>query len=120
MKFVLDAHLPRFLVGFLSERGHSAVHVSTFEHGYATSDEEITAYADQENAIVISKDADFVNSVRLKKAPKKLLALKTGNTSNADLIAILDARLPEIEKLIDNATIIEVHREFLVAHGDAE
>jgi len=120
MKFVIDAHLPRSLAAFFADRGHSAVHVSDLENGYASSDEEIAAYADRDNAIVISKDADFVNAVRLKKQPKKLIALKTGNSSNTDLIVILTARLPEIEKLISDATIIEVHREFLVAHSEPD
>jgi predicted nuclease of predicted toxin-antitoxin system len=118
MKFVLDAHLPRFLVKVFADNGHEAVHVSAFPNGYATLDVEITAYAEGTGSIVISKDSDFVNSVRLTGKPTRLLAVKIGNSSNDDLVELILERLPELEQFFEYAGIVELHRTFLVVHGE--
>lgn len=62
MKFLIDAHLPGRLAGYLEAQGHDAIHVATLPRGFETSDAEITAWADADERVVVSKDADFVNS----------------------------------------------------------
>jgi predicted nuclease of predicted toxin-antitoxin system len=57
------------------------------------SDEEIFLAAQKQNAVVISKDADFVNLVRTKGAPTKIIWLTFGNTSNKRLQEIFAQHL---------------------------
>jgi len=114
MRFLLDAHLPRSLVGFFKQHGHEAVHVSTLPNGYDTIDEDIIIYAENNDCIVVSKDSDFVNAVRATGKPGKLLAIKLGNCSNALLMETLADRMGEIEKCMIEAVVVELHQAFLV------
>lgn len=117
MKFLIDAHLPGRLVAYLVEHGHDALHVSALPHGFETSDAEIAAWADADGSVVISKDADFVNSHRVSGVPARLLAIRTGNISNAELIAIFDTLLDEIARAFGAASYVELHRSVLVVNS---
>ena len=97
MKFLIDAQLPPALCGWLRERGHEAVHVS--EIGMiAASDTEIAARAEADDAVLVSKDEDFV-TLRL---PDRFafLWLRCGNASNRALVAWLEPRWGQIGKLV--------------------
>lgn len=97
MKFLIDAQLPPALSGWLRERGHDAVHVS--EIGMiAASDAEIAARAAADNAVLVSKDEDFV-TLRL---PDRFafLWLRCGNASNRALVAWLEPRWGQIVALL--------------------
>lgn len=79
MNFLIDAQLPPALCGRLRERGHAADHL--FELGLtAASDEEIAARAETDQAVLVSKDEDFV-TLRL---PDRFafLWLRCGNATN--------------------------------------
>lgn len=78
MKFLVDAHLPRRIVYRLREAGHDAVHTLDLPNGNRTTDTEIIAISVREQRIVITKDADFVNSYFLRHQPHKLLLISTG------------------------------------------
>lgn len=117
MKFLIDAHLPGRLVAYLVEHGHDALHVSALPNGFETSDAEIAAWADTEARVVISKDADFVNSHRVSGVPARLLAIKTGNISNAELIALFDTLLDDIARAFRGASYVELHQSVLVVNS---
>lgn len=94
MKFLVDAQLPPALCGWLHARGHEAAHVS--EIGMiAASDEEIARRASFDDAILVSKDEDFV-TLRL---PDRFafVWLRCGNATNRALAAWLEPRWAEIE-----------------------
>jgi len=38
VKFLIDAHLPRSLVGLFADNGHEAIHVSALPLGFTTPD----------------------------------------------------------------------------------
>jgi hypothetical protein len=44
------------------------------------------------------------------------LIIGVGNTSNNDLIALVDARLEQIVTALSNTTLVELRREMLVLH----
>lgn len=97
MKFLIDAQLPPALCVWLRERGHDAVHVS--EIGMiAASDTEIAARAEADDAVLVSKDEDFV-TLRL---PDRFafLWLRCGNASNRALAAWLEPRWGQIAALL--------------------
>jgi predicted nuclease of predicted toxin-antitoxin system len=63
MNFLVDAQLPYRLALALRRQGHTAVHTLDLPDGNATTDEEINIISEREQRIVITKDADFVNSL---------------------------------------------------------
>ena len=97
MNFLVDAHLPRRLTQRLREAGHDALHTLDLPNGNRSTDSEINQVSARENRVVITKDADFVNSFLLTGLPYKLLIVSTGNITNADLEALF---LPNIAAIV--------------------
>jgi predicted nuclease of predicted toxin-antitoxin system len=64
VKFVVDAQLPPRLARHLVALGHDAVHVASLPGGESQPDPDIAAYADAEDRVVVTKDADFRYSRR--------------------------------------------------------
>lgn len=62
MKFLVDAQLPRQLARHLTAQGHDAVHTLDLPKGNRTSDRGLRLVADNEDRMVLTKDADFVDS----------------------------------------------------------
>lgn len=89
MKFLCDVHISFKLVKFLNDSGFESIHVNNILNGYYTKDKDICKFADSNDFIVISKDADFRDSFYLKKTPKKFVKINLGNISNQDLISII-------------------------------
>jgi predicted nuclease of predicted toxin-antitoxin system len=88
MKFLINAQLPKQLCRFLQSKGHDAVHTQDLAKGNATADSEINRLSIEESRVVITKDADFIESFLLQKRPYKLLLIATGNIRNTALEAI--------------------------------
>src|SRR6266699_1706011 len=90
MNFLCDVHLSFRLVKYLSQRNHRVVHVNQLPDRWFTSDDAICRYADENNFILITKDADFRNSFILRKSPKKLIRITLGNIPSLDLINLFE------------------------------
>lgn len=116
MKFLVDAHLPRRMVYRFRDAGHDALHTLDLPHGNRTSDAEINAISQREQRVVVTKDADFVNSFLLTHLPYKLLLISTGNIKNADLEALLIAQLPAIVSAFASHAYLELSRSALIVH----
>jgi predicted nuclease of predicted toxin-antitoxin system len=99
VRLLVDTHLPRRLVHRLRQAGHDAVHTLDLPRGNRTRDAQINEIAAREQRVVVTKDADFVNSFIVSRRPAKLLLVSTGNITNADLEALVVAALPAIEAL---------------------
>ena len=84
MKFLIDAQLPRRLVHRLREAGFEAIHTLDLPLGNRTPDTDINDLSIREHYVVVTKDADFVNSFHLQHKPHKLLLVSTGNIGNAN------------------------------------
>lgn len=116
MNFLVDAQLPRRLAYRLRAAGHNAVHTLDLPNGNRTTDDEINDVAEREQRIVITKDADFVNSFLVARKPYKLLLVSTGNITNADLEALFVPRIPAIAAGFLIHDYIELTRTALVFH----
>lgn len=116
MKFLVDAQLPRRLVHRLHESGHEAMHTLDLPMGNRTPDETINDVSVREHAIVMTKDADFVDSFILRRQPYKLLLISTGNITNADLEALFLQHLSDIVKGFELHDFIELSRTALIVH----
>lgn len=118
MKFLVDAQLPRSLASWLLERGHSSTHTLELELGNQTPDKSIAAVADEAGAVVITKDADFLDSHMIHGKPKKLLMVKTGNISNRRLQRIFEANEDAIIHSLESSNLVELNATGLVLHED--
>jgi predicted nuclease of predicted toxin-antitoxin system len=116
MKFLVDAQLPRRLVLRLREAGHDAVHTLDLPNGNRTSDAQVNAISIAEQRVVITKDADFVDSFLLQKLPWKLLLVSTGNISNRDLERLFAANLSSIVNGFLTHDYIEITRANVIFH----
>lgn len=96
MKFIVDTQLPPKLATFLRTKGHDCIHTTFFPEGHLLQDEEIVVIAIEQRRTVITKDSDFSDHYFLKGAPPKVLLLKFGNISNADLLAYFETYLSVI------------------------
>jgi predicted nuclease of predicted toxin-antitoxin system len=117
MKFVVDAQLPRRIALWLSEQGHDALHTLDLPDENRTTDAEIIALAARDGRVVVTKDADFIESFILHHQPEKLLVIATGNISNVELERVLLPHLPTIALAFETADFIEVTRFGVMVHS---
>ena len=64
------------------------------------TDQEIFRAARRENAVVMTKDSDFVSLLDRLGPPPQVIWVTCGNTSNARLKEILTATLPKALELL--------------------
>ena len=105
----LDAHLPPALVAWLTlEMGQPAAHLRTLGLRHA-KDREIFSAARKEGAILMTKDADFVEMVLRLGPPPAIVWLTCGNTSNDALRILLRTAMPRALKLIGSGeSLVEI------------
>lgn len=116
MKFLVDAQLPRRLVFRLREAGHEATHTLDLLLGNRTPDFVINELSVREGYVVVTKDADFVNSFHLHRKPYKLLLVSTGNIRNSDLETLLISNIRKIADGFDHFSFIEINRVTIIFH----
>ena len=109
MKIWVDAQLPPTLVSWLSS--NFAVEASALRDlGLRDAkDLEIFEAARLANAIIMTKDSDFVDLVCRLGIPPQIIWLTCGNVTNRNLHRILSITLPRaLEKLQEGEMIVEV------------
>ena len=116
MKFLVDAQLPRGFAHRLIQAGHDAIHTLELPDGNKTPDSEIIRIALEQDRIVVSKDADFLQSFHLLGQPSRLLLISTGNVTNADLEALLLPNIPGIAASFLLGNLVELTRTDLIVH----
>ena len=117
MNFLVGAQLPRRMSAWLTAAGCDAVHTLDLPHGNRTTDEQINDVADREQRVVVTKDADFVDSHLLRGRPAKLLLVSTGNISNRDLEALVVPLIPDIVREFQKHAFLEIGRGGIVIRG---
>lgn len=116
MKFLVDAQLPRRIARFLRTEGYDVLHTQDLPDSNATSDAEINRISIQERRIVVTKDADFVQSFLLQQKPYKLLLVATGNIKNAEIESLFQKNIGQLVKLFESHIFIELGRDAIVIH----
>ena len=116
MKFLLDAQLPPCLTIRLRSFGHECLHTCELPLGNRTPDSTINDLSLRDRLVVVTKDADFVNSFLLHKLPYKLLLISAGNISNAELEALVARRFPGLVAALSEGHFVELDRENLIIH----
>lgn len=116
MRFLVDAQLPKRLAHVLRSAGYDTLHTLDLPARNLTTDQEITRIVIAEARILITKDADFVESFILHRRPPKLLLITTGNISNPELEALVVATLPAIVTALTTNDYVELSRTALITH----
>jgi len=117
MKFIVDAQLPRRLAKSLCGQGYDAIHTLDLAQGNLTKDSAINRLSIAEQRVVISKDADFVNSFLVSKKPYKLLLVSTGNITNQQLESLFAENIHAIVSALQTFDYVELTRNSLIEHA---
>jgi predicted nuclease of predicted toxin-antitoxin system len=117
MKVLVDAQLPRRLAGWFAGAGCDALHTLDLPAANRSTDEQVIERAELDGRVVLSKDADFVNSHLLMGRPSKLLLISTGNISNADLGQLLVPLIPALITAFQTHVFVELTRGGIVIRG---
>ncbi|MDO8294495.1 MAG: DUF5615 family PIN-like protein [Gallionella sp.] len=107
-KFLIDANLP---YRFALWQGEDFAHV--FDIGDDLPDSAIWQYAEQNDLIIVSKDADFSDRIMLSEPPPRVVHLRIGNMRMRDLFEFLHRVWPQVVELSASHKLIIV-RESLV------
>jgi predicted nuclease of predicted toxin-antitoxin system len=107
VRFVIDAQLPPALARRLEALGHHAEHVA--DRGLVSaSDDAIRDYAASVDAVIVTKDEDFVVRRLLAGGPP-VVWMRMGNTRRAALLARVEADLPAIVAALERGeTLVEI------------
>jgi predicted nuclease of predicted toxin-antitoxin system len=117
LKFLVDAQLPRRVAGWLTAAGCDAIHTLDLRDRNRTTDQQVIDAADPEQRVVVTKDADFVDSHVLHARPARLLLISTGNISNRELEALMVPLIPAIVQAYQSHSFLELGRSGIVVRG---
>lgn len=105
MNFLIDAQLPPELGRWIARQGHQATHV--LDAGlHAAGDDPIWEHAGRTQAVIVSKDEDFVDRWLLSDTPVRLVWIRKGNCSNRALLAWLKPLWPEALKRLEQGELL--------------
>jgi predicted nuclease of predicted toxin-antitoxin system len=117
VNFLVDAQLPRRVTAWLAAAGSDAVHTLDLPDANRSTDEQVNDLADREQRVVVTKDADFVNTHILRGRPAKLLLVSTGNVSNSALEALMVPLIPDIVREFATHSFLELGPSGIVVRG---
>ena len=116
MKFLVDAHLPLHLAYRLQDAGYDTIHTHDLPLENRTPDGAVNQISMDEKRIVITKDADFVNSFMIARRPYKLLLVSTGNIKNSELEPLFLQNIEQIVEAFATYDFIEIDRTLIIFH----
>ena len=106
MRIIVDQQLPPILADWFRDQGMDAIHVRDLGMT-AAPDGTIWAEATRDDAVVLSRDEDFVSLTRTGGA--RLVWIRIGNCANATLLAVIEANWPAIRRrLEDGERLVEL------------
>jgi len=93
------------------------LHTLDLPNANRTSDSLINRISLADQRIVVTKDADFVDSFLVTGVPYKLLLISTGNISNRELESLLIPRLTQVAEAFAEHHFVELNRTSLIIHS---
>lgn len=107
MRLIVDQQLPPTLAKWFRDQGVDASHVRDLGLTGA-ADTAIWAEAMRDDAVVVSRDEDFVNLLR-DRGGARLVWIRVGNCTNPALLTTIQANWQAIEqRLSDGEHLIEL------------
>lgn len=111
MKFLLDTHMPPRLVREFVSLGHECQQVRTLLAPDAP-DDLIARTANAVGAVMVTKDADFVDLAKRGVLETPLVWVRLGNVTSVALCADFGRRIPDICAALDaGERLIEIHND---------
>jgi predicted nuclease of predicted toxin-antitoxin system len=105
------------MAGWLHNAGCDAVHTLDLPDRNRSTDEQVIEFAEREQRVVVTKDADFVNSHLLSARPPKLLLVSTGNISNQELEQLVVPLIPRFVAEFQSHAFLELGRTGVLVRG---
>ncbi|MCF2491669.1 DUF5615 family PIN-like protein [Dyadobacter sp. CY347] len=105
---ILDAHIPPSLASWISSNYDIECYSAKFLNLCGAEDKEIFMLARARNAIVITKDDDFVSLLNRNGSPPRVIWLTCGNTSKDRLREILSDKLLQALALLKQTDLVEI------------
>ncbi len=108
MKFLVDTQLPKMLARRLEREGHEAEHVLDLDLGQST-DNDVWRNAEKVDAVIVSKDEDFAQWIMSGRSGPKVVWLRVGNCTNAELVGWLLPVWPDVVRALESGErLVEV------------
>lgn len=101
MKLLFDQNLSRRLEDSVRNAFPDSTHVIA-EGLESSTDQQVWDYAREHGFVIISKDSDFRQLAFLYGPPPKVIWLRTGNASTAQVLQVILDRTDAIEGFADN------------------
>lgn len=116
MRFLVDAQLPRRLADLLARLGHDVLHTLDLPEANRTTDACLCDLSESDGRVLVTKDADFVDSFLLQRKPPQLLHVSTGNITNSELETLVHTHASGISEVFRHARYVELCRRGLIMH----
>lgn len=104
--FLIDVNLPYYF-----SLWHDEEYIHQFDIDDTWTDKQIWDYAKENNLIIITKDADFYNTVLISEPPPKVIHLRIGNMRLKELHHFLNKVWPDVLTLIETCKLVTVYRD---------
>lgn len=111
MRLLFDEQLAEDLCQLLGVGFPDSLHIRLLGRGGA-SDEEIWQLALEHRCVLVTKDEDFHRLSVLRGAPPKVIWIRLGNCTTAEIAALLLQYRSDIQRFLDQeeATFLELGR----------
>lgn len=104
MKLLFDHNLSPRLVQRLADLFPESTHIYTIGLEQV-SDREVWDYAQHHGFTIVTKDSDYNELLTLRGFPPKVIWIRRGNCSTADIEAILRSHEADIQTLTNDSTL---------------
>ena len=105
---ILDVHISPGLALWITSNFQLECYSASYLKLQKATDNEIFSIARTKNAIVITKDDDFVSRLLRNGSPPKVIWLTCGNTSNNRLKEIFQVNFIQALNMLKTADLVEI------------
>lgn len=102
--FLVDVNLPYYFSIWNNED-----YIHQFDIDDTWTDNQIWAYAEEKNLVIITKDTDFYNKILISEPPPKVIHLRIGNMRLKELYDFLNKVWPDVLILIETCKLVSVY-----------
>ena len=111
--FLLDENIPR---NVMFTPALPVIHASDL--GVSVSDTMIWRHAQENDLVIVSKDADFSHRIMMASPPPWVVHLRFGNLRRRDFHTLLARLWPRIEAMLPEHKLVNVHADRIEAVKD--
>ena len=102
MKLLIDANLSWRLAPKIWDVFPGSIHINRCGLPLPPDDATIWDYARRNEFIILTQDEDFMKLAAVWRFPPKVILIERGNSSTAELAAVLHQHFPKIQSFINS------------------